>query len=56
MEELSDSVGKTDEVESEALEQLERLLFVLHTLVSHRDGAKVTKPETVTKVRSLWIV
>ncbi|XP_038143159.1 small subunit processome component 20 homolog [Cyprinodon tularosa] len=50
VEELSDSVGKTDEVGSEALEQLERLLFVLHTLVSHRDGAKVTKPETVTKM------
>ncbi|XP_072235229.1 small subunit processome component 20 homolog [Leuresthes tenuis] len=30
-----------------AIEQLERLLFILHTLVSHRDGAKVTKPEAV---------
>ncbi|KAM4569832.1 small subunit processome component 20 homolog [Odontesthes bonariensis] len=30
-----------------AAEQLERLLFVLHTLVSHRDGAKVTQPEAV---------
>uniref|UniRef100_A0A3Q3VPZ3 Uncharacterized protein n=1 Tax=Mola mola TaxID=94237 RepID=A0A3Q3VPZ3_MOLML len=30
-----------------AAEQLERLLFILHTLVSHRDGAKVTKPEAV---------
>ncbi|XP_051911593.1 small subunit processome component 20 homolog [Hippocampus zosterae] len=28
-------------------EQLERLLFVLHTLVSHKDGAKITKPEAV---------
>uniref|UniRef100_A0A3Q2C7Z2 UTP20 small subunit processome component n=1 Tax=Cyprinodon variegatus TaxID=28743 RepID=A0A3Q2C7Z2_CYPVA len=34
----------------DSLQQLERLLFVLHTLVSHRDGAKVTKPETVTKM------
>ncbi|XP_035476215.2 small subunit processome component 20 homolog [Scophthalmus maximus] len=32
---------------SEAAEQLERLLFILHTLVSHRDGAKITKPEAV---------
>uniref|UniRef100_A0A4W6DX27 UTP20 small subunit processome component n=1 Tax=Lates calcarifer TaxID=8187 RepID=A0A4W6DX27_LATCA len=27
--------------------QLERLLFILHTLVSHRDGSKITKPEAV---------
>ncbi|XP_047194452.1 small subunit processome component 20 homolog isoform X2 [Hippoglossus stenolepis] len=31
----------------QASDQLERLLFILHTLVSHRDGAKVTKPEAV---------
>ncbi|XP_056878552.1 small subunit processome component 20 homolog [Takifugu flavidus] len=31
----------------EAAEQLERLLFILHTLVSYRDGAKITKPESV---------
>ncbi|XP_044041482.1 small subunit processome component 20 homolog isoform X2 [Siniperca chuatsi] len=31
----------------QATEQLERLLFIVHTLVSHRDGAKVTKPEAV---------
>ncbi|KAI3366882.1 hypothetical protein L3Q82_009528 [Scortum barcoo] len=31
----------------QAAEQLERLLFILHTLTSHRDGAKVTKPEAV---------
>uniref|UniRef100_A0A3P8T435 UTP20 small subunit processome component n=1 Tax=Amphiprion percula TaxID=161767 RepID=A0A3P8T435_AMPPE len=30
-----------------ATEQLERLLFILHTLVSHKDGAKITKPEAV---------
>uniref|UniRef100_A0A3P9K9E8 UTP20 small subunit processome component n=1 Tax=Oryzias latipes TaxID=8090 RepID=A0A3P9K9E8_ORYLA len=30
-----------------AMEQLERLLFVLHTLVSHKGGAKVTQPESV---------
>ena len=34
-----------------AIEQLERLVFILHTLVSHRDGAKVTKPEAVCRVR-----
>ncbi|XP_067437955.1 small subunit processome component 20 homolog [Thunnus thynnus] len=31
----------------QATEQLERLLFIFHTLVSHRDGAKITKPEAV---------
>ncbi|XP_069376458.1 small subunit processome component 20 homolog isoform X3 [Paralichthys olivaceus] len=31
----------------EASDQLERLLFIFHTLASHRDGAKVTKPEAV---------
>ncbi|XP_069012709.1 small subunit processome component 20 homolog [Embiotoca jacksoni] len=30
-----------------ATQQLERLLFILHTLVSHRGGAKITKPEAV---------
>ncbi|XP_071357681.1 small subunit processome component 20 homolog isoform X2 [Trachinotus anak] len=34
----------------QATEQLERLLFILHTLVSHRDGAKVTKPEAVCQM------
>ncbi|KAM9772369.1 small subunit processome component 20 homolog [Syngnathus typhle] len=28
-------------------EQLQRLLYVLHTVVSHKDGAKITKPEAV---------
>ncbi|XP_047431848.1 small subunit processome component 20 homolog isoform X2 [Mugil cephalus] len=30
-----------------ATEQLERLLFIIHTLTSYKDGAKVTKPEAV---------
>ncbi|XP_056281018.1 small subunit processome component 20 homolog isoform X2 [Pseudoliparis swirei] len=30
-----------------ATEQLERLLVILHTLVSHKNGAKITKPEAV---------
>lgn len=34
----------------QATEQLERLLFILHTLVSHGDGAKITKPEAVCQV------
>ncbi|KAM8739679.1 small subunit processome component 20 homolog [Acanthopagrus schlegelii] len=38
--------AKGDEAD-QAAEQLERLLFILHTLVSHREGAKVTKPEVV---------
>ncbi|KAM4523536.1 small subunit processome component 20 homolog [Fundulus diaphanus] len=50
VEELSDAVGKTGEAAREAMEQLERLLFVLHTLASHRGGAKVTKPEMVCKM------
>lgn len=41
--------AKGEKVE-EASEQLERLLFILHTLVSHRDGAKITKPEAVCQV------
>lgn len=35
----------------EAAEQLERLLFILHTLVSFRNGTKITKPESVCQVR-----
>uniref|UniRef100_A0A671YNT6 UTP20 small subunit processome component n=1 Tax=Sparus aurata TaxID=8175 RepID=A0A671YNT6_SPAAU len=38
--------AKGDEAD-QAAEQLERLLFILHTLMSHREGAKVTKPEAV---------
>ncbi|CAK6949748.1 small subunit processome component 20 homolog [Scomber scombrus] len=38
--------AKGEEAE-QATEQLERLLFIFQTLVSHRDGAKVTKPEAV---------
>ncbi|KAM6961562.1 LOW QUALITY PROTEIN: small subunit processome component 20 homolog [Tautogolabrus adspersus] len=34
----------------EAAEQLERLLFILHTLVSHKDGVKITKPEAVCQM------
>lgn len=41
--------NREDEAE-EAVKHLERLLFILHTLVSHRDGAKVTKPEAVCQV------
>ncbi|XP_061839511.2 small subunit processome component 20 homolog [Nerophis lumbriciformis] len=38
--------AKGDEAEA-AGEQLQRLLFILHTLVSHKDGAKITEPENV---------
>lgn len=41
--------AKGDKAE-EAAEQLERLLFILHTLVSYRDGAKITKPDSVCQV------
>ncbi|XP_031599328.1 small subunit processome component 20 homolog [Oreochromis aureus] len=33
-----------------ATEQLESLLFILHTLASHKGGAKVTKPESVCQM------
>lgn len=34
-----------------ATEQLESLLFILHTLASHKGGAKITKTESVCQVR-----
>lgn len=43
-------VEANGEEAEQATEQLERLLFVLHTLVSHKDGAKITKPEAVCQV------
>ena len=45
-----------DVLKEQVEEQLERLLFVLHTLASHKDGAKVTKPQAVCQVGgpSLW--
>uniref|UniRef100_A0A8C7G581 UTP20 small subunit processome component n=1 Tax=Oncorhynchus kisutch TaxID=8019 RepID=A0A8C7G581_ONCKI len=33
--------------EGQASDHLERLLFILHTLVGHRNGAKITKPDVV---------
>uniref|UniRef100_A0A8C7ULV4 UTP20 small subunit processome component n=1 Tax=Oncorhynchus mykiss TaxID=8022 RepID=A0A8C7ULV4_ONCMY len=33
--------------EGQASDHLERLLFILHTLVGHRNGAKITKPDAV---------
>ncbi|KAM6895649.1 small subunit processome component 20 homolog [Xenentodon cancila] len=44
---VMEAKGKDAELASE---QLERLMFILHTLVSHRGGAKVTKPEAVCQV------
>lgn len=41
---------KNGERAEEAGEQMERLLFILHTLVSYRDGAKITKPESICQV------
>ncbi|XP_032360543.1 small subunit processome component 20 homolog isoform X1 [Etheostoma spectabile] len=40
-------LGVMEKKGQEAAQQLERLLFILHTLVSHKDGAKITKPEAV---------
>ncbi|TKS91003.1 Small subunit processome component 20 -like protein [Collichthys lucidus] len=45
--EVLDVMEAKGEEADQATEQLERLLFILHTLVSHRDGAKITKPEAV---------
>lgn len=49
MEVLGIVEAKGDKAE-EAAEQLERLLFILHTLVSYKDGAKITKPDSVCQV------
>lgn len=34
----------------QASEHLERILFIYHTMVEHRKGAKVTKPQSVCEV------
>ncbi|XP_068162452.1 small subunit processome component 20 homolog [Antennarius striatus] len=48
---MMEVLGVMEEKEEEqSREQLERLLFILHTLVSHRDGAKITKPESVCQI------
>uniref|UniRef100_A0A8C7G5K8 UTP20 small subunit processome component n=1 Tax=Oncorhynchus kisutch TaxID=8019 RepID=A0A8C7G5K8_ONCKI len=40
------NLNKTDvDEEGQASDHLERLLFILHTLVGHRNGAKITKPD-----------
>ncbi|XP_034530006.1 small subunit processome component 20 homolog [Notolabrus celidotus] len=38
------------EAKGKEADQLERLLFILNTLVSHKDGAKITKPEAVCQM------
>ncbi|KAM8908719.1 small subunit processome component 20 homolog isoform 2-T2 [Spinachia spinachia] len=38
------------EEEEQATEQLERLLFILHTLVSHKNGTKITKSADVCQM------
>ncbi|XP_029019229.1 small subunit processome component 20 homolog [Betta splendens] len=45
--ELLDKIEANEEEAAQATDQLERLLYIFHTLVSHRDGAKVTNPEAV---------
>lgn len=50
MEDVSAVLEAKPEDTKLAMEQLERLLFVLHTLVSHKGGAKVTQPESVCQV------
>lgn len=47
---ILDIMEKKGEGAEEAAEQMERLLFILHTLVSYRDGAKITKPESICQV------
>ncbi|CAL1568682.1 unnamed protein product [Knipowitschia caucasica] len=48
--EVLEVVEANRDTAQEAMDQLERLLFIFHSLVSHRDGAKVTKPEEVCQV------
>uniref|UniRef100_A0A3Q3Q499 Uncharacterized protein n=1 Tax=Monopterus albus TaxID=43700 RepID=A0A3Q3Q499_MONAL len=48
--EVLDVMEAKGEEADQVVEQLERLLFILHTLVSHGDGAKVTKPEAVCQM------
>lgn len=50
VEEVLGFIEAKGEEADQAAGQLERLLFILHTLVSHRDGAKITKPEAVCRV------
>lgn len=51
MVELLDKIEAKGEEAAQATDQLERLLYIFHTLVSHKDGVKVTKPEAVCQVR-----
>lgn len=48
--ELQGVVEAKGEEAEQATEQLERLLFILHTLVSHKNGAKITKSADVCQV------
>ncbi|KAF7667571.1 hypothetical protein LDENG_00057170 [Lucifuga dentata] len=50
VEEVLGVMEEKGEESVQAAEQLERLLFVLHTLVSHRNGDKITKPEAVCQM------
>ncbi|XP_077957697.1 small subunit processome component 20 homolog isoform X1 [Gasterosteus aculeatus] len=48
--ELQGVVEAKGEEAEQATEQLERLLFILHTLVSHKNGAKITKSADVCQM------
>lgn len=38
-----------------ACEHMERLLHIYHTLVEHRGGAKITRPESVCEVSTTCV-
>lgn len=50
MEVLSVMEAKSEDAPV-AIQQQERLLFIFHTLVSYKGGAKITKPEAACQVR-----
>uniref|UniRef100_W5LP94 UTP20 small subunit processome component n=1 Tax=Astyanax mexicanus TaxID=7994 RepID=W5LP94_ASTMX len=41
--------------QSQASEHLERILFIYHTLIDHRKGARITKPESVCETLELLV-
>lgn len=48
---LKEVLGKLETIDADqANEHLERILYIYHTLVEHRKGAKITKPQSVCEV------
>lgn len=48
---LKDLLRKLEaEHSNQTSEHIERILFIYHTLVQHKKGAKITKPQSVCEV------